>query len=42
MKEEVDKVVCENEEIKMLNIRNRKKKEEAIEERKEIRKIKVR
>ena len=30
MKEEV-KVVCENEEIKMLNIRNCKKKEEAIE-----------
>ena len=31
MKQEVDKVVCENEEIKMLNIRNRKKKEEVIE-----------
>ena len=31
MKEEVNKVVCENEEIKMLNIRNRKKKEEEIE-----------
>ena len=31
MKQEVNKVVCENEEIKMLNIRNRKKKEEAIE-----------
>ena len=30
-KEEVNKVVCENEEIKMLNIRNRKKKERAIE-----------
>ena len=30
-KEEVNKVVCENEEIKMLNIRNRKKKEEMIE-----------
>ena len=28
-KEEVNKVVCEKEEIKMLNIRNRKKKEEA-------------
>ena len=32
VKEEVNKVVCEKEEIKMLNIRNRKKKEEAIEE----------
>ena len=31
VKEEVNKVVCENEEIKMLNIRNRKKKEETIE-----------
>ena len=31
MKQEVNKVVCENEEIKMLNIRNRKKKEKAIE-----------
>ena len=31
VKEEVNKVVCENEEIKMLNIRNRKKKEEARE-----------
>ena len=31
VKEEVNKVVCENEEIKMLNIRNRKKKEEVIE-----------
>ena len=30
-KEEVNKVVCENEEIEMLNIRNRKKKEEMIE-----------
>ena len=30
MKKEVNKVVCENEEIKMLNIRNRKKKEEEI------------
>merc|ERR1712115_344406 len=32
VKEEVKKVVCENGEIKMLNIRNRKKKEEAREE----------
>ena len=32
VKEEVNKVVCENGEIKMLNIRNRKKKEEAREE----------
>ena len=32
VKEEVNKVVCEKEEIKMLNIRNRKKKEDAIEE----------
>ena len=32
VKEEVNKVVCENEKIKMLNIRNRKKKEEAREE----------
>ena len=31
MKEEVNKVVCENEEIIMLNIRNQKKKEEEIE-----------
>ena len=30
-KQEVNKVVCQNEEIKMLNIRNRKKKEETIE-----------
>ncbi len=32
VKEEVNKVVCKNGEIKMLNIRNRKKKEEAREE----------
>ena len=32
VKEEVNKVVCEKEEIKMLNIRNRKKKEEVREE----------
>ena len=32
VKEEVNKVICENEEIKMLNIRNRKKKAEAREE----------
>ena len=32
VKEEVNKVVCENEEIKMLNIRNRKKKAEVREE----------
>ena len=31
VKEEVDKAVCESEDIKMLNIRNRKKKEETIE-----------
>ena len=31
IKHEVNKVVSENEEIKMLNIRNQKKKEEAIE-----------
>ena len=31
-KEELNKVVCENEEIRMLNIRNRKKKEEGEEE----------
>ena len=30
-KQEVNKVVCQNKEIKMLNIRNRKKKEEMIE-----------
>ena len=33
-KKEVNKVVCENEEIKMLNIRNRKKKEEVVEDKK--------
>ena len=32
VKEEVNKVVCEKEEIKMLNIRNRKKKEKARKE----------
>ena len=32
VKEEVNKVICENEEIKMLNIRNRKEKAEAREE----------
>ena len=31
MKQEVNKVVCQNEEIRMLNIRNRKKKEETKE-----------
>ena len=36
-KEEVNKVVCENEEIKMLNIRNRKKKKEMIGEKGEKR-----
>ena len=36
VKEEVNKVVCENEEIKMLNIRNQKKKEETIEGEKGI------
>merc|ERR1712112_577423 len=30
--EELNKVVCENEEIRMLNIRNRKKKEEGATE----------
>ena len=39
-KEEVNKVFCENEEIKILNIRNWKKKEEAIEGEKEIMKNK--
>ena len=34
--QEINKVVCQNEEIRMLNIRNRKKKEETKEE-KEIR-----
>ena len=32
VKEDINKVVCENGEIKMLTIRNRKKKEEAREE----------
>ena len=32
VKEDINKVICENEEIKMLNIRNRKKKAEAREE----------
>ena len=32
-KEEVNKVVCEKEEIRMMNIRNRKKKEEGDEEK---------
>ena len=32
-KQEVNKVVCENKEIKMLNIRNRKKKEEETGEK---------
>ena len=32
--------MCENEEVKMLNIRNRKKKEEVIEGKKEDKKIK--
>merc|ERR1712121_594139 len=31
--EELNKVVCESEEIRMLNIRNRKKKEEGATER---------
>ena len=31
--EELNKVVCENEEIRMLSIRNRKKKEEGEEEK---------
>ena len=35
VKEEVNKVICENEEIKMLNIRNRKKKAENKEKLKE-------
>ena len=33
-KEEINKVVYENEEVKMLNIRSRKKKEEEVEEEK--------
>ena len=32
-REEVNKVVCDNKEIKMLNIRNRKKKEEETGEK---------
>ena len=32
-KEEVNKVVCEKEEIRMMNVRNRKKKEEGDEEK---------
>ena len=32
VKEDINKVICENEEIKMLNIRNRKQKSEAREE----------
>ncbi len=31
VKEDINKVICENEEIKMLNIRNRKKKAEIKE-----------
>ena len=31
-KEEVNKVIYENDEIKMVNIRNRKKKEEGVKE----------
>ena len=31
-KEEVNKVIYENDEIKMVNIRNRKKKEDGVEE----------
>ena len=31
--QEINKVVCQNEEIRMLNIRNRKKKEETKEEK---------
>ena len=31
-KEEVDMVIYENDEMKMVNIRNRKKKEEGVEE----------
>ena len=31
VKEDINKVICENEEIKMLNIRNRKKKAESKE-----------
>ena len=37
-KEEVNKVVFENEEVKMLNIRNSKKREEEVEEVTRIRK----
>jgi len=35
VKEDINKVICENEEIKMLNIRNRKKKAENKEKLKE-------
>ena len=38
-KEEVNKVFYENKEVKMLNIRNRKKKEEEVEEETGIKKI---
>jgi len=34
--QEINKVVCQNEEIRMLNIRNRKKKEERKEEKETI------
>ena len=30
-KQEINKVICQNKEIRMLNIRNRKKKEESTE-----------
>ena len=30
--QEINKVICQNKEIKMLNIRNRKKKEETNQE----------
>ena len=40
-KQEVNKVVCQNEEIRMLNIRNRKKRRKQWKERKEMCKIEV-
>merc|ERR1711873_294114 len=40
VKEDINKVVCEKEEIKMLNIRNRKKKEELVED-KEIKGVRL-
>ena len=36
VKEDINKVICENEEIKMLNIRNRKKKADTKRKIREI------